>query len=112
MVGSLAHVVGYTGRFATLVGYKPDSTTTPQVPICTVMILATSHTGIPVILKINEAPYISDNPIMLLSEYQIREHGLIIDPTAKKHKGANGLPGTQKFQISSEVFIPFVDRGD
>ncbi len=32
VVGSMAHVVGYTGRSATLVGYKPDSTATPLVP--------------------------------------------------------------------------------
>ena len=111
VVGSMAHVVGYTGRFATLVGYKPDSTATPLVPIATVMVLAQSHTGIPVILKIHEAPYIESNPIMLISEYQVREYGLVIDSTSKRHKAPNGQYGTQRFNISEDVHIPFVDRG-
>ncbi len=111
VVGSMAHVVGYTGRFATLVGYKPDSTATPLVPIATVMVLARSHTGIPVILKIHEAPYIESNPIMLISEYQVREYGLVIDSTSKRHKAPNGQYGTQRFNISEDVHIPFVDRG-
>ena len=48
---------------------------------------------------------------MLISEYQVREYGLVIDSTSKRHKAPNGQYGTQRFNISEDVHIPFVDRG-
>ena len=47
----------------------------------------------------------------LLSEYQIREYGLVIDSVAKKHKASYGKQGTQCFQVSQHVYIDFEDRG-
>src|SRR5687768_5893197 len=51
------------------------------------------------------------SPITLLSEHQIREHGLVIDSVAKKHKSAYGKQGTQCFHISQDLHIDFEDRG-
>src|SRR5687768_18524090 len=51
------------------------------------------------------------SPITLLSEHQIREHGLVIDSVAKKHKSASGNQGTQRFHISQDLHIDFEDRG-
>ena len=45
------------------------------------------------------------------SEYQVREHGLVIDSEAKKHKSSHGVPGTQYFHLNSWVSIDFEDRG-
>ena len=45
-----------------------------------------AHNGVPVLLKINEAGYNAGSPITLLSEYQVREHGYIVDSVATKHK--------------------------
>jgi len=54
--------IKYTGRYANLVGYDEQSTTTPCVPICSGMILVkSSHNGIKVVLGINEAPYLPHN---------------------------------------------------
>ena len=66
--------------------------------------------NLPVILKINEAPYNPTSPITLLSEYQIREYGLIIDSVAQKHYSAPDTRGKQMFQVNNWVHINFEDR--
>ena len=63
---------------------------------------------IPVLLQVHEAPYIEDNPHALIFEYQVHEHGLICDSTAKKHKGCFG---TQRLHLSKHVGVPFKDLG-
>ena len=113
ILGKYATVLSYTGRFANLVGYDPNTTITEKVPIVTALIKTTSSStgNLPVILKIHEAPYNPHSPITLLSEYQIREYGLIIDSVAKKHRSSHGTNGTQLFQLNPWVHINFEDRG-
>jgi hypothetical protein len=113
VLGSIAKVVHYTGRFASLIGYDPATTKSASVPIVTALLkVRTSSFGnYPVLLKINEAPINEKSLITLLSEYQIREHGLVIDSVARKHKSIHGKSGTQCFCVSSEVFVDFEDRG-
>lgn len=65
----------------------------------------------PVLLKIHETPYNKGSPITLLSEYQIREYGLVIDSVANKHRSSHGKKGTQRFDVNSWVHINFEDRG-
>ena len=67
--------------------------------------------NIPILLKVNEAPDTPDSPITLLSEYQIREYGLVIDSVAKKHLSSHGQYGTQHFQVNPWVHMNFEDRG-
>ena len=113
IVGKHAEVVSYTGRFASLVGYNPETTRTEKVPIVTALIKVRSSStgGYPVLLQIHEAPYNSQSPITLLSEYQIREYGLVIDSVAKKHMSSHGKRGTQRLEANSWVHIDFEDRG-
>jgi hypothetical protein len=86
ILGKMAKVVDYTGRHANLIGYNPKNTKTYQVPIVTAIIKAKSNVqNIIVLLKVYEAPFLKESPITLLSEYQIREYGLVIDSVAKKH---------------------------
>ena len=63
------------------------------------------------LLKVHEAPYNSKSPITLLSEYQIREHGLVIDSVAKKHMSSHGKRGTQRLELNPRIHIDFEDRG-
>ena len=53
----------------------------------------------------------SDSDVTLLSEYQIREHGIVIDSVSKRHKSVNGTFGTQRMILSEYIHVPFVDRG-
>ena len=47
----------------------------------------------------------------LLSEYQIREYGYVIDSIATKYLKSATEQGTQCFTLSNDVHIPFKDRG-
>ena len=86
ILGRNAKVLSCTGRYANLVGYDPESTRKDRVPIVTALLKArsSSRDKTPVLLKVHEAPYNKNSPITLLSEYQARDHGLIIDSIAKK----------------------------
>jgi hypothetical protein len=77
----------------------------------TAYVKVNAQNGIPVLLKINEAVYNKGSPVTLLSEYQIREHGYVIDSVAKKHFKSLGTPGTQQLVLSEDIQIPFQDRG-
>ena len=74
ILGRHSKVLNYTGRYANLVGYNPETTHTEKVPIVSALIKVQSSTegGIPILLRINEAPFTPESPITLLSEYQIR----------------------------------------
>ena len=113
ILGMNAKVLSYTGRYATLIGYDPATTKTEKVPIVTALIKCTSSSegGYPILLKVHEAPYNAGSPITLLSEYQIREYGLIIDSVATKHRTGINTTGTQRFQVNPHVHINFEDRG-
>ena len=73
ILGKMAKVISYTGKYASLIGYNPRTTKTEKVPIVSAYIkVRSSSTGnYPVLLKVNEAPYNPESPITLLSEYQI-----------------------------------------
>ena len=111
LLGKHAQVLHYTGRYATLVGYDPEKTWSKRIPIVTAYLKVKAHNDIPVLLKINEAPYFEDNPVTLLSEYQVREHGYVIDSTATKHRKSATEYGTQRLVLSDHVHVPFEDRG-
>ena len=98
ILGKHAKDMSYTGRFANLVGYDPENTKRDQVPIVSALIKTrSSSTGhYPVLLKVHEAPYLHQSPLTLLSEYQIREYGLICDSVAKKHRSSSTTYGTQR----------------
>ena len=98
--------------YATLVGYDPDTTESGKVPIVTAYLKALAHNDVPILLKVNEAPYNADSPITLLSEYQIRENQFIIDSIAMKHKSSPTSYGTQRLVLNEDVHLPFIDRGD
>ena len=87
------------------------STKSNRIPIVTAYLKVKTNHGIPVLLKINEAAYNAASPITLLSEYQIREHGYIVDSVASKHKTSLNTYGTQCIVLSDDIYLPFVDRG-
>jgi hypothetical protein len=69
-----------------------------------------AQNGIPVFLKVTEAVYYQDNPITLLSKYQIRKYGFVIDSVAKKHRKSSTNMGSQQFVLSQHLLVPFDDR--
>ena len=95
-------MLSHTGRYANLHGYDPKNTITKNVPIVTAIIKVKSSStgGYPILLKMHECHLNGDSPITLLSEYQVREDGLVIDSVAKKHMSTHGKNGTQRFQVN------------
>jgi len=112
ILGMNAKILSYTGRYANLVGYDPNTTRTEKVPIVTALIKvkSSSNEQHPILLKVHEAPYNPLSPITLLSEYQRREQGLVTDSVAKKHLASKGTYGTKSFHVSALVHINFEDR--
>ena len=112
VVGRNSHIESHTGRHAHLVGFDPLNQVPTKVPIVTALVKAIcSFRDYPVVLRIHEAPYNHDSPVTLLSEYQLREHGTVVDSVAKKHKHVNGTHGTQQLYLNDVVSINFEDRG-
>ena len=68
VLGKGGKVLFHTGRFASLVGYDPSSTRSEKVPIVSGLVKVRSKTeaGIPVLLQLNEAPYLAHSPITLI----------------------------------------------
>jgi hypothetical protein len=112
ILGSSAHMINLTERFARLVGYDLDTTQSARVPIASGYI-KTKFNGNFVLLLINEAPYLAHSPTTLLSEHQIREYGKVIDSCAETHVVSSNprLIGKQRLEISAESHIPMEDRG-
>jgi hypothetical protein len=113
ILGKMAKVISYTGKYASLVGYDPRTTRKKKVPNVSayLKVRSSSMSNYPILLKVNEAPINPESPITLLSEYQIREYGLVIDSVARKHKSSHDKQGTQHFYLSQDVYIDFEDRG-
>jgi hypothetical protein len=63
------------------------------------------------LLLIHEAPYLAHLPTILLSEYQIREYGKVIDSCAKNHVVSSNprLMGRQRLEANDDVHIPMED---
>ena len=111
VVGKLAKIESITMRTANLVGYDPQTTKSSSLPIVTALLKTLSAENVPLLLRIHEAVYNQNSTITLLSEYQIREYGIVVDSVASKHLTTEGRRGTQTLYASSEVRCPLTDRG-
>ena len=103
-------MVSSSGRGAILSGYDPSTTTSNRKEIGTGYIKANTSLGIR-LLVVHEAVFNPESPTTLLSEYQVREYGKIIDSVAKKHLKATDTYGTQRFDVDPDCHIGFIDRG-
>ena len=113
ILGKRAHVINRTQRYARLVGYDPVSTQSDRVPIVSAYIKTKDQSGNIVLLLIHESPYLAHSDTTLLSEYQIREYGMVIDScsTSHVHRSNPRLMGQQRLEINEDVHIPMEDRG-
>jgi hypothetical protein len=113
ILGKHAHVINYTGRGAHLIGYDPDNTRSKLVPIVSAYQKSRLNDGTFVLLLIHEAAYLEHSSTTLLSEYQIRSYGRVIDSVATTHfASSNPLThGKQRFEISKTQYIPLTNCG-
>ena len=99
-------------RTASLIGFDPAKARSDKLKIGTGWLKAESNVpGCPVILKIHEAVSNPTCDTTIISEYQVRERGYIVDSVATKHKKSEHEHGTQRIQLNDVVHLPLVDLG-
>ena len=109
MGGRNCHETGSTGRYATVVGVHNEAI--HRIPICSFYMKVLAHNGIPVLLHVHNSPLNTSSNVSIISEYQVRDFGLIIDSISERHpKGPNEF-GTQRFQLNDVIHAKFVDIG-
>jgi hypothetical protein len=91
-------------------------TKTPQkkrhLKITTADSLANTYNDEQIILRIHEAVHNPGSKTTLLSEFQMRENGIVVDSVAKTHrKDAYGAIGIQSITIDEQTTIPIIVRG-
>ena len=113
ILGKSAKLINSTGRYARLVGYDPETTQSARVPIVSAYLKTKDDAGNYILLLIHEAPYLAHSSTTLLSEYQIREYGLVIDSCSKNHIISSNprLTGKQRFEIATDTYVRMEDRG-
>ena len=83
-------------RYANLVGYDPGLGTKRGLPIVDAIAKATTYKGEKVLIGIHEGVYNSGSPHTLISAFQVRNSGVILDSVARNHRLTHdGLYGTQ-----------------
>jgi hypothetical protein len=112
VLGKHAKVIDYSGRKARIIGYDQTAGKSRRVPIVSALIKVMPSTGnIPVLLRVHEAPYLKENPVTLISEFQVRHYGIAIDSTAKYHCTPQGTFGTQGMTLNDVLKIEFLNCG-
>jgi len=111
VTGMLAKIESVSNRTANLVEYNPQTTRSSSLPIVTALIKTMSAENVPVLFQICEAVYNKNSYISLLSEYQSRDHRIIVDSVGTKHLTSNGTRGTQTLYASNLVKCPLIDKG-
>ena len=83
-------------RLANLVGYDPGLGTKKGLPIVDAVAKVTTQAGKHVLVGIHEGVLNSGSPHTLISEFQVRNSGVILDSVARNHRlTPDGLFGTQ-----------------
>ena len=95
ILGNGWRLVYKTHRKANITGFHPDFAKRNGCLIGTFYTVAKDEDGREVILIYHEGVQNKDCQNSLLSEFQMREYGTIVDSTSKKHMAMNGEPGKQ-----------------
>ena len=111
VVGKLAKIENVSNKTTNLVEYDPQTTKSYSLPMVTALIKTLSAKNVPLLFQICEAVFNRISYSTLISEYQLRDHGMIVDFVATKHLIINGTRGTHALYISSVVKGLLIDRG-
>jgi hypothetical protein len=97
--------------WANLVGFDKDAKKI-GLPIIAGAIKVHTEDGISMILKVHQDVYNAGSRTTLISEFQVRDHGLIIDSISAKHKSdLGGCKGTQSFWVTPDLRLPLQLKG-
>jgi hypothetical protein len=97
----------YDHRTVNVIGFDKKHAHRSGCPIGSAYSVMTDSDGKEFIAVAHEAVWNKGSNTSLLSEFQMREHGLIVDSTSKKHKNRDGSFGTQQIYIpNNDISIP------
>ena len=108
VLGDGWHIESHTSRTANIVGFDTKVARKGGLPIVTALTVV-NHNGHDILLRVNEGVYNAGNPTTLLSEFQMRQYGCIVDSVSNQHLlSFAGTKGTQCLQPTPDITIPFV----
>jgi hypothetical protein len=96
----------YLNRTVNIVGLDETEARKYGCPLGTAVSVVKDSTGAEYLMVAHEAVQKESSRTSLLSEGQMQHYGLIVDYTLKRHRGIDGLPGTQSI-YSPEKSIQF-----
>ena len=103
LLGAGWYIAAYTGRYANVVGFDAFIAKKSNLPIVVGITKFTLPSNLrAILLRHNEGVYNKGSQTTLLSEFQLRTRGCIVDSTYKGHRGADHKPGTQCIETTDD----------
>ena len=106
-----SYVMGQNGREkrANLIGFDKNLSKRGLPVVCALAVVEVGD--VKHLLRINQAVYNEKADLTLLSDFQMKEHGWLIDSTSRRHRSYNpDGTGSQQMQNDDGVIIPFSVR--
>jgi hypothetical protein len=97
-------VTGHTGRKVSVIGWDGAPARSRLLPLVTAETVVETAHG-PIIIEGGEGVHNKNSNVTLLSEFCMRESGIVVDSVSRRHKGSNGQQGTQSIQLSATTSI-------
>jgi hypothetical protein len=89
----------YTNRLVNIVGFNEHTSRKKGLQIGTAVSVMHDIHGEPFLAVFHEAVLHTGSRNSLLSEGQLRNHGIVVDSTSRRYVGVDGLPGTQTITV-------------
>jgi hypothetical protein len=97
-------VIGFSRCHANLIGFDHKAAKKENLPICLAITVVTPHEK--VMLKAHEGVHNKGSQISLLSKFQTRDYGCVVDSVHRDHQlDWNGNYGTQSFWPTEDIII-------
>jgi hypothetical protein len=112
VVGTGWKVIATTTRKANLVGFDSNYARKKGLPIVTADTVVRLQDSSEAIIRAHETVYNEGSPTTLISEFQVRTKGLVLDSVHKDHTASiDGRKGTQSFFLTEDKMIPLIMKG-
>jgi hypothetical protein len=111
IVGTGWKIVAKIMRKANLVGFDSNYARKKGLPMTTDTVVRLQDSS-EVFIRAHKMVYNEGSPTMLISEFQVRTHGLVLDLVHKEYTASiDGWKGTQFFFLTEEKMIPLIMKG-
>ena len=108
LIGSGWYIFAHTQRKANVIGFDKKSAYKQHLNICSGATMVKLADGREQMIVIHEDVSNPESDLTLLSEFQVRSHGCIVDPVSKRHRLNENLYGTQRTVLPTGQEIPLL----